>query len=809
MLFLLGANVVGRSHECDYPEAIVRSVPTLTGAHNKFESSAQMHEAVTVSLRSGKGLYWLDTQLLAELKPDVIVTQSLCSVCAVDLDIVRQAASAIFPPPRIVDTNPMSLEGVIADVRRLGAELGLAERGEAAAAELQARVDRAVAQARQLAAKPKKVVFLEWTCPLFPGGHWTPQMIVLAGGVCPVNPPRPGGGGAAPSRETDPAEVVSADPDLIIVAPCGLDLATTRREAAVLEDEEWWCGLRAVRSGSVVLVDGNQHFNRPGPRLVEALEWLVGLLAERPDLMPPGFPWERLTPGEQAAEEAAAREVEAEAARGRVLSTDLTAAAASVAPNNSASSNAAWANRTPPTAAAHAHGASGTGGPHALAPEAGAAVAQGRTRPLGSRLPSGQPPAPSAPGWDDSTYYNFSLPSTPRGSGTAGPVCEGVASSCARGGGADATADAAAAPATAASASRPVAEADGAAVSAHQAPGSGSRRAAESIAVKAVASATMAGDQLAASSERILAGVDGRVESRATSGSRAGEDGVVIRVVPKQSTSGADLLDGGRSGDGGGAGGEGGACGGPAAAAAPADPWVPTRSRWNVLPGLPADIEDLHAAACEETRGSYHDPQTGFLVFTAVSLLKRGSCCGNACRHCPYAHYKVTDKPRSNVLTVPALMHPKARGGPRARPPAGAAGAAGAGGGVTLLAYEGCAASDAAADRMAADAGAGSSVPQQGAALLVAFDADTGALWGGAAAEAAPATQPRRSGSGALKGAPGAPSLSTAMDASLRTGLGLVAVPLQVRGRSWHADESSARGALTYVLRSATELLTI
>ncbi|KAG2439569.1 hypothetical protein HXX76_004921 [Chlamydomonas incerta] len=298
MLALLGCNVVGRSHECDYPPAVRDSAPALTGAFNRFESSSQMHDAVTASLKAGKGLYFLNTDVLREVKPDVIVTQSLCSVCAVDYSIVQEAIAALDSPPRLLDTNPMSLQAVIGDLRRLGAELGRAEAGEAAAAALTARVDAAVATAQRLAAEAgeaakKRVVFLEWTVPLFPGGHWTPQMIEMAGGLCPINPPKPGGG-AAPSRETDPSEVVGADPDLIIISPCGLDLPTTRRETAALQEQAWWRDLRAVKAGRVALVDGNQHFNRPGPRLVEALEWLVGLLAGRPDLMPADFPWEWL-----------------------------------------------------------------------------------------------------------------------------------------------------------------------------------------------------------------------------------------------------------------------------------------------------------------------------------------------------------------------------------------------------------------------------------------------------------------------------------------------------------------------------------
>lgn len=323
ILALLGAKIVGRSHECDWPPA-VRSAPALTGAYNQFVDSRQMHDAVTETMRQGRGLYTLDEQTLAAVRPDIIITQSLCSVCAVDLDIVRQAAQRLDPPPRVVDTNPQNLHDVIADVARLGAELGPEAEGTGAeaAAALQGRVDAAVAAAKRLAearngagAPPPRVVFIEWVAPLFPGGHWTPQMIEMAGGCCPINPPTRPGGGALPSAEMPHSRVVEADPDLVIVAPCGLDLDTTRREVQEqLAHEDWWRGLRAVRQGRVALVDGNQHFNRPGPRLVDALEWLVGwvgaggrrehVAASYPQ--PEGFPWEQLAPLEQEEQQAGA-----------------------------------------------------------------------------------------------------------------------------------------------------------------------------------------------------------------------------------------------------------------------------------------------------------------------------------------------------------------------------------------------------------------------------------------------------------------------------------------------------------------------
>ncbi|KAF5835689.1 hypothetical protein DUNSADRAFT_7017 [Dunaliella salina] len=288
----------GRSHECDYPPEITH-LPMLTSATNgHFTNSRDVHDSTTSSMVAGRGLYGIDGDQLVKIKPTVVVTQSLCSVCSIDLVTVeRILRKAKFePPPKIVILNPFSIEDVLHDMLSVGSAIGLEAQSKAAVEKLQARIQAASSLASKLApAKHGKCAFLEWIDPLFCGGHWTPQLIAMAGGSHPLNPPSAPGQAAQPSGVISPEAVSAMDPDIVIISPCGLDLATAEEEStAALADQAWWRDLRAVREGRVVLVDGNAHFNRPGPRLVDALEFLVGLFNDMPECIPEGFPWKRL-----------------------------------------------------------------------------------------------------------------------------------------------------------------------------------------------------------------------------------------------------------------------------------------------------------------------------------------------------------------------------------------------------------------------------------------------------------------------------------------------------------------------------------
>ncbi len=294
--------LVGRSHECDFPEDVKR-IPALTGQKTAFSTPAEVDRVVREQLASGASLYTLDTRMLASLRPDLILTQDLCDVCSIDLEAVRAAAARMNPPPEILSLNPHGMEDVLDDVLRVGRAIGLEAEARRAVVALRARLMRATDHVPAFAAGPS-VAFLEWTDPLFIGGHWTPQLIERAGASHPLNPtaPRPGAGAAAgpmqserlagKSVQIDPEALVAARPEALIISPCGLDLDRTRACAADLARAPWFADLPAVRARRVALVDGSQMFNRPGPRLVDAQEWLVGWLHGRPELIPPGFPWE-------------------------------------------------------------------------------------------------------------------------------------------------------------------------------------------------------------------------------------------------------------------------------------------------------------------------------------------------------------------------------------------------------------------------------------------------------------------------------------------------------------------------------------
>lgn len=293
MLFAIGAGdlLVGRSHECDFPPPAT-ATPVLTAqrtpAFSGAGASAAIDAAVRSALAAGEGLYTLDAERLAALAPDVILTQDLCGVCSIDGASVERALGGLRHRPTVLAFNPASHWQVLDDMLVLGDAV---ERGPQALAAVTALRDRWWSAAELVTpyTTGPSVLMLEWTDPAFVGGHWTPELIEAAGGRHLLNP------AGAPSRVATPEEIVASAPERVIVAPCGLDLARTREAVRELATQAWWRALPAVRSGAanaVMLVDGNQMFNRPGPRLVDAFEWLVAWLADRPEHAPPGFPAE-------------------------------------------------------------------------------------------------------------------------------------------------------------------------------------------------------------------------------------------------------------------------------------------------------------------------------------------------------------------------------------------------------------------------------------------------------------------------------------------------------------------------------------
>lgn len=303
------AMLVGRSHECDFPPTLAH-VPVLTRARiDPALPPREIDRAVREALQAPTGpqsLYELDAARLIDLCPDIILTQDLCDVCSIDLATVRQVASRMATPPEIVSLNPTTMEGVLDDLMRVARAIGTEAPTRDAVATLRERLFAAGEFVNPFDDGPV-LAFLEWTDPLYCAGHWTVQLIERAGARHPFNPTQPkDDAGAAVGPQSGerragksvrvPTDVlVAARPERLIICPCGVDLAGTHRMAEALSREPWWRELPAVRSGWVALVDGNQMFNRPGPRLVDAYEWLVAWLHEQPARMPGGFPWRRWT----------------------------------------------------------------------------------------------------------------------------------------------------------------------------------------------------------------------------------------------------------------------------------------------------------------------------------------------------------------------------------------------------------------------------------------------------------------------------------------------------------------------------------
>ena len=302
----LEARLVGRSHECDFPQGL-DGVPVLTASRTHADwSSPDAARSIDAQVRgageSGQALYTLDEAALSDLQPDLILTQDVCSVCSIDLAAVRRVAERLPRPARVLSLNPATVEGVLDDTLAVGRALGLERPAMHAVVGLRERADRALEHVNPYVDGPV-VGFMEWTDPLFVAGHWTVQLIERAGGRHPLNETvaKPGSGAAVGPQQAERVaghsvtvtpEIFSAvRPEVLVIAPCGLTLEQAWAETGKLAGQAWFRDLPAVRMGRVAVVDGNQMFNRPGPRLFDALEFLVGWLNGREDLIPQDFPW--------------------------------------------------------------------------------------------------------------------------------------------------------------------------------------------------------------------------------------------------------------------------------------------------------------------------------------------------------------------------------------------------------------------------------------------------------------------------------------------------------------------------------------
>ena len=262
-------SLVGRSHECDYPPSIMH-LPVCTESRiDATASSAAIDEQVKNSLRNALSLYQVRVGELERLRPDVLITQAQCEVCAVSLKDVEEAVcSMVGSRPKIVSMNPNALADVWTDIMQIAEAIGVPVKGMALVADMKERIQQVSDRANGWGRRPT-VACIEWIDPLMAAGNWMPELVELAGGVNLFGEK----GKHSPWMTFD--DLYQADPDIIIALPCGFDLERTKKEMPALTSKPGWERLRAVRNGRVHVADGNAYFNRPGPRLVEALEMLA------------------------------------------------------------------------------------------------------------------------------------------------------------------------------------------------------------------------------------------------------------------------------------------------------------------------------------------------------------------------------------------------------------------------------------------------------------------------------------------------------------------------------------------------------
>lgn len=264
--------LVGRSHECDWPEQVA-GVPVCTAPKLDPRGSAEeIHQRVEALLAESLSVYRVDGPLLQALEPTHIVTQVQCEVCAVSLPDVEGALEGwMSRRPHVVTLAPMSLADVFDDIQRVADALDVPERGRRLAADMRSRMDAIAARARETS-RFERVAGIEWLQPPMGAGNWMPEIVEMAGAVNLL------GRAGEHSAWTSWEDVARVDPDVLAVFPCGFGLDRVRAEVRKLDGDAGWESLRAVREGRVLLCDGHRFFNRPGPRLVDSLEILVEAL---------------------------------------------------------------------------------------------------------------------------------------------------------------------------------------------------------------------------------------------------------------------------------------------------------------------------------------------------------------------------------------------------------------------------------------------------------------------------------------------------------------------------------------------------
>ncbi len=271
----LEEQLVGVTHECDFP-ASVRRLPKVTRTLIPTDAaSAEIDRLIGERMSGAQALYTLDMAMLESLRPDLIVTQSLCGVCAVAEREVEAAACALPGNPRVVNLEPASLAEVLASIRTVAAAVDVADRAGEVIGALEQRIDAVVARSATVVERPR-MMLLEWIDPPYTCGHWSPELVRLAGGVEGL------GREGEPSRRASWDEILAWQPQVLVVACCGFGVERTLRDLPILTARPGWSELPCVRDDRVYIVDGSAYFSRPGPRLVDSLEILADVLHPQP-----------------------------------------------------------------------------------------------------------------------------------------------------------------------------------------------------------------------------------------------------------------------------------------------------------------------------------------------------------------------------------------------------------------------------------------------------------------------------------------------------------------------------------------------
>ena len=264
--------LIGRSHECDFPSS-VQKLSSCTAPKFKVEgTSAEIDQRVKSILKNALSVYQIDEKKLQQMQPDIIITQAQCEVCAVSLkDVENAVCEWVESRPQIVSLEPNQLSDIWKDFINIAEALGVKEQGHELVSQLKQRMNKIAQKTINFPQKPT-VVCIEWIEPLMSAGNWMPELIEMGGGINLFGV----AGEHSPWMTWE--QLLEANPDVILVMPCGFNLSRSKAEMSLLSQKPEWTQLNAVQNQQVYLTDGNQYFNRPGPRLVESLEIIAEIL---------------------------------------------------------------------------------------------------------------------------------------------------------------------------------------------------------------------------------------------------------------------------------------------------------------------------------------------------------------------------------------------------------------------------------------------------------------------------------------------------------------------------------------------------